>query len=58
MGLLNLLLAFLLAGVTLYYYMMRKRSAKTIEKFAKVCDKLDYDHQSAIQEVLYIVHSL
>lgn len=46
---LNLVLAFILSGFTLYYFMIRKKSQKSIEKFAKVCEKLDYEHQSAEQ---------
>ncbi|KAH9400419.1 hypothetical protein TYRP_001984, partial [Tyrophagus putrescentiae] len=43
----NLFIAFVLSGVSLYYYVIRKKSQKSIEKFKEVCDKLDYDHQSA-----------
>lgn len=47
----NLFIAFVLSGVSLYYYVIRKKSQKSIEKFKEVCDKLDYDHQSAELEV-------
>lgn len=43
----NIFLAFVLSGVSLYYYVIRKKSQKSIEKFKGVCDQLDYEHQSA-----------
>ena len=42
----NIFLALVLSGVSLYYYVIRKKSQKSIEKFKTVCDKLDYEHQS------------
>lgn len=47
----NLFIAFVLSGVSLYYYVIRKKSQKSIEKFKEVCDKLDYDNQSSELEV-------
>lgn len=44
---LPILLATIALGVSLYYYVNRKKSLQSIEKFRAVCDQLDYASQSA-----------
>lgn len=44
---LPIVLATIALGVSLYYYVNRKKSLQSIEKFRAVCDQLDYANQSA-----------
>lgn len=52
---LNLFFALTVSVVTIYYYMMRKRSQRSIEKFQHVCEKFDYSSQSEKYIVCIIV---
>ena len=48
----NIFIALVLSGVSLYYYVIRKKSQRSIEKFKQTCDKLDYENQSAEVQVI------